>query len=86
MPQFSVLFTLVASWPTYVAVAANISVMPARVVAISARENSTVKMAIVQRRFAMLAIVYNRIVEAIGNTHARIVVITQVRRRIVDLS
>jgi hypothetical protein len=60
--------------------------IPARVVVISASERSTVKMAIVQRRLAILAIVYSRIVEVIGNTHARSVLIAQARRRIVALS
>jgi hypothetical protein len=77
--------SLLVSSFTYVAVAANMSAIPARVVAISASEKSTVKTAIVQRRLATLAIVYSRIVEVIGNTHARSVLMAQVRRRIVAL-
>ena len=41
-----------------------------------------VKMAIVQEDLAISAIVYNRIVEVIGNTHASIVVMARIRRRI----
>jgi hypothetical protein len=69
--QVSISKSLLASSFTHVAVAANMSVIPARVVAISASEKSTVMMAIVQRHLAILAIVYSRIVEVIGSTHAR---------------
>jgi hypothetical protein len=84
--QVSISKSLLVSSFTYVAAAAIMSAIPVRVVAISASEKSTVKMAIVQRHLAILAIVYSRIVEVIGNTHARSVLIAQVRRRKVALS
>lgn len=84
--QVSTSKSLLVSSFTYVAVAAIMPAIPAPVVVISAGERSTVKMAVVQRRLAILAIVYSRIVAVIGNTHARSVLIAQVRRRIVALS
>lgn len=60
--QVSISKSLLASSFTHVAFAANMSAIPARVVAISASGKRTVKMAIVQRRLAVLVIVYSRIV------------------------